>query len=539
VGAIAEIGAASAPGSGSVAPADGVAVPARSSSTARRTVGAIEVAEGGWGTSRRATVIAWVLFAVIAAYVAGLLLRGDFRDHPVLGDATAYLLQAESLGFAGHDLEFDQRDLDYYRSFGWAEEPYGLYFQRHGDGWAFAKPYGYSLVLAPSIRLLGPRAGVSVANLALLGVLGVLGAATLRLRYRGAIVPIVLGVFLFASPLVFYAFHVWVEVFWSPLVLASLYAMVRSVRDRSLPWALLGAALTAFLVSEKLPAMTLVAPLYALMLVRVTSWRARGLVGAATLAVFLVAVAPYLHHSDGAAANPYAGERYYARSGVPFGGSDGYRRVASDESFRLDFVREQVLDDPSDAAASAGYYLVGRHTGLLPFVPLALVVLVASAARLRRADWLGIAVLAGVVAYIGFYVVLFPANYNGGGQTLGNRYFLQVYPVVLVLVAVMGFRPQRLAVGAAASAVIAAASMAPHYADAPHAIERIDETSWVQRLLPFESNQDGANYFRCGENRCPAEEADRPEEDEAEDPDGVDAVDADQAGEPGGGRDGG
>lgn len=506
MGAIVGTGAA-------VAVAEPVRPPVDAPAPARpgRTVGRIDPIIDGWGTSRRATIVAWVLFAVVASYVAGLLLRGDFRDHPVLGDASAYLLQAESLGFAGHDLTYDQRDLDYYRSFGWAEEPHGIYFQRHGDGWAFAKPYGYSAVLAPSIRLLGVRSGVAVANLALLGALGVLGAATLRLRYRGAIVPVVLGVFLFASPLVFYAFHLWVEVFWSPLVLAALYAMVRSVRDRSVPWAVLGAALTAFLLSEKLPAIALISPLYVLMLARLSTWRARSLVVAATAAVFLVAVAPYLHHSDGVAANPYGGERYYARGGVPFGGSDDYRPVSSEGTFRLDYVRDELLSSPTDSATSAVYYLVGRHTGLLPFLPLALVVLVASLARLRSADWLGVAVVAGVLGYISFYVLLFPANYNGGGQTLGNRYFVQVYPVVLVLIAVMGFRPKRLVLGAAVSAALAATFMAPHYGDASHAIERLDETSWAQQLLPFEANQDGANYFRCGENRCPPSDEDDPE----------------------------
>jgi hypothetical protein len=526
------MGAIVGTGAGATAVADGAPTrtpaPDGSSSTesvatgaSRRTIGRIEVIRDGWGTSRRATIAAWLLFAVVASYVAGLVARNDFRDHPVLGDASAYLLQAESLGFAGHDLVYDQRDLDYFRSFEWADDPYGLYFQRHGDGWAFAKPYGYSAVLAPAIRLFGVRAGVAVANLALLATLGALGAATLRLRYRGAIVPIVLGVFLFASPLVFYAFHLWVEVFWSPLVLASLYAMVRAARDRSLPWAVLGAALAAFLLSEKLPAVALVAPVYVVMLARTSTWRARALVVAATAAVFVVAVAPYLHHSDGAAANPYGGERYYARGGVPFGGSDDYRRVASDETFRLDYVRDELLASPGDTAASAAYYLVGRHTGLLPFTPLALVVLVASIARLRRADWLGVAVVAGVVGYIGFYVLLFPANYNGGGQTLGNRYFVQVYPVVLVLIAVMGFRPKRLLAGAVVSAVLAAIFMAPHHRDAPHAIERMDETSWAQGLLPFEANQDGANYFRCGENRCPPADRgddDDPDEDTDEEP---------------------
>lgn len=470
------------------------------------------VVRDGWGTSARATTVAWVVFALLATYVGTLVLRHDHRDHPVLGDSSSYLLQAESLGYAGHDLAYDQRDLDYYRSFRWAPEPYGLYFQRDGDGWAFAKPYGYSVVLAPSLRVFGPRYGVSVVNVALLAVLAALGAATLRLRYRGAIVPLVLGVFLFASPLVFYAFHLWVEVFWAPLVLAVLYASVRAARDRSFPWALAAAVATAFLLSEKLPAITLVAPIYGLVLVRLGRWPQRAAVVGLTVVAFAVAVVPYLHHSGGASYNPYGGERYYAAGGVPFGGSESYRRVTSDEVFSLDYVRDELADSPGDSAASALYYVVGRHTGLLPFVPLALVVLVASVVRMRSADAVARAVLLGVLGYVAFYVLLFPHNYNGGGQTFGNRYFVQIYPVTLVLIAAMGFRAKALAAGAAASAAVAYLFMAPHYRDAPNAIEDLDETSSLQELLPFESNQDGANYFRCGANRCPP-----PDEDDSDD----------------------
>ena len=65
---------------------------------------------------------------------------------------------------------------------------------------------------------------------------------------------------------------------------------------------------------------------------------------------------------------------------------------------------------------------------------------------------------------------------------------------------------------AAASAAVAYLFMAPHYRDAPNAIEDLDETSSLQELLPFESNQDGANYFRCGANRCPP-----PDEDDSDD----------------------
>lgn len=475
-------------------PAEGVARPDE-----RRVVG-----------GRRSTIACWVLFAAIAAVLGHQVLLADFRDNAVLGDSASYLLQAESLGYAGHDLSYDQRDVDQFRAFLWAHEPNGLYFQRNDHGWAFAKPYGYSAYLAPFLRALGPRYGVSVANLTLLAALGLVGGATLRLRYRGAIVPVVLGTFLFASPLYFYAFHLWVEVFWAPLVMATLYALLRATRGDGLRWALVGAGLAAFLVAEKAPALPLVAPLVALALLRLPGWRPRAATVAAGLVVLVVACVPYLHASDGASWTAYGGERYYTKSGVPFAGNTtSWSRVATDETFSTTYIADTIVDDLPDKARSAAYYVVGRHTGVLVFQPLALFLVVAALATFRRLDAAGRAVLLGIAGYVGFYVVLFSANYNGGGQTFGNRYFLQAYPAVLALVVSLELRARVLLACSAASAVAFTTFLGPHLLDGRHALRDMDDTTWIQDRLPFEGNQEGADYFRCGRNGCPEDAADR------------------------------
>ena len=40
----------------------------------------------------------------------------------------------------------------------------------------------------------------------------------------------------------------------------------------------------------------------------------------------------------------------------------------------------------------------------------------------------------------------------------------------------------------------------PNLLDGRHALRDMADTSWLQDRLPFEGNQDGANYFRCGRN---------------------------------------
>ena len=80
-----------------------------------------------------------------------------------------------------------------------------------------------------------------------------------------------------------------------------------------------------------------------------------------------------------------------------------------------------------------GYFLVGRHFGLLPFFfPGVVAIALFLAARRERLPWhwwtlgavaLSVVVLSGTMPY----------TWSGGGGPPGNRYFLSIYPVLLFL----------------------------------------------------------------------------------------------------------
>ena len=146
---------------------------------------------------------------------------------------------------------------------------------------------------------------------------------------------------------------------------------------------------------------------------------------------------PYLYYSEGRSFTAYGGERYYAQGEVPFDPESTAEphRVATDETVSLSYVWSRVTSPSSwaDSAQSSLYYLFGRHTGLLVCFPVALFVGVLALWRWRVLPGEAIALLAGIGLYIVFYLALFPDNYYGGGQAMGNRYFLQVSPLVLVV----------------------------------------------------------------------------------------------------------
>jgi len=84
------------------------------------------------------------------------------------------------------------------------------------------------------------------------------------------------------------------------------------------------------------------------------------------------------------------------------------------------------------------YFVVGRHTGLVPYffpgmLTLALFLL---AGRQRREPFQWLVLFALVLASIGLLIYM-PFTYSGGGGPVGNRYFMGYYALFLFLVPAM------------------------------------------------------------------------------------------------------
>lgn len=460
------------------------------------------MSETGARPPARWTVAVGLVLVVIALFGIVPALAHDFRTNQPRGDQTSHVYLALSFAYDSHTLNFDRLDAQRWRDIAWPEapEPLALFFQRYDGGWAASKPYAYPLFVAPFVAVLGAD-GFGVGNGVLLLAL-VAGSLALALRRFDRLTAGLLVVaFYFASLIYTYAYPVMSELLEALIVLAAYGGAYAFHTKQKAGWALFTIAAMAVGVAEKAAFLMLFAPLAALIL-----WELRARRGLLLTAIVVgvvavgVSVAPYLRYSDGNSFTPYAGERFQVKPVVtahaPWDGGklgqDYYASGATEGGILDNAVSGKLLD----RFESLAYYFVGRYTGMLVTAPLALLLLGALLARLPAADRWAWAAAAGILLYIAFYVVVFPKNYYGGGQSVGNRYFVQMAPAVLVaaLFAPLGARLVRgLAV---AAVVLSAVFTLPHHRDPSHAYTDFLETSAPQRLLPLEANQDYTYLFR-------------------------------------------
>lgn len=415
-----------------------------------------------------------------------------------------------SLVFDGPDLSYDARDFARWGEVGWTSIPNGLFFQSFSGGWAFAKPYGYSAFLVPFYRMYGHEHGIAIANTVLLWALIGSTIAILRQRLHGAAVPLITLAFVFASNAYFQVFPIVTDLFVAVLVAVFCLSVLLSIKCESWKWLLLAGCVAAFLMAEKTTLIVALLPMFAYGFWRLEPpWRRVGVL-IVTVVAFIISILPYLYYSDGASWNAYSGDRYYGQFQVPFqpfepGEELRLQPVHSGESFTVSFIGRSVRHNIPEALKSSFYYVFGRHTGLIVSFPIALLGILLALWNYKSMSPEAIAALIGIVLYIGLYVLLYPTNYYGGAQSIGNRYFLQIAPLALVVI--VGSRiPIRSLLGASVVALAFSLTFMWHaHSDAPSALNTLYKHSPAQSLLPFESNQTGSSFWGCGSHGCKVE----------------------------------
>ncbi|HSB61799.1 MAG TPA: hypothetical protein VLI67_08775 [Vicinamibacteria bacterium] len=399
------------------------------------------------------------LARIVLGVVTGCLLALPFLvDLPAdssgrfWSDGATYYAMAWSLA-EDLDLRYEAHDLERIRSV-YPGGPQGLFLKRSAEGGLYyAKAMLYPAAAAPAVRLLGADRGLLLTNAAFLSFALWLGHAELRRRLPPlAALATALVLFLgTVTPL--YLLWLTPEVVNLGLVTAGLVAW-RAGRP------LLSAVLLGLATYAKPTNLLLALPLGLEPLV-VAGPAAGGLVrglresmrrGAVLAAVVLLGFG--LTWSLSGEVNYQGGERktFYDRypleaPGVSFDTvgiwmtTDHVGPLVAGRDEDKQSARVAPARPPEELRQSylwnLLYFWVGRFGGAVPYfspVVLAAALFLLVGPR-ERAGWLA---LAALVASWLFYIWLIPDNWYGGGGAVGNRYFVNLVPLGLLLVPARG-----------------------------------------------------------------------------------------------------
>jgi hypothetical protein len=355
-------------------------------------------------------------------------------------DEGAYYLAAQSLAH-DHNLKVEPRDVE--RAF--EEFPFGPVnnmIVMTDDGWRtvyFGKPYIYSLAGAPFARIFGAN-GMLFFNMLMTMAMVWMGYLYLRRYNPPGLAALFSASFFLLSVGFSYVFWIQPEVFNMFSVAACLFfglprADETGLPDRRREWlfAFLSGAVLAFAVYDKpMFAAVGLAPLYAYLRERRWKTLAAWILGAllsmgaiAGLAVKLTGhPSAYLGvHRQGVTLCepgkvPISPEIAQAR-----GGGGGGKGGAVSPTVVPNSTTGNTwtwLFRPLDVtlyeeAENIGYFLVGRHTGMLvytPFAALALIFFLLHGRRRAGERWV---LLAAVTAIALYFLTFIAWNWQGGG----------------------------------------------------------------------------------------------------------------------------
>jgi hypothetical protein len=360
----------------------------------------------------------------------------------LFADQAVYYAMTQSVAH-DLDLEYTKKDLiRYYHDF--MAGPQGIFLKKARNGKIFyAKSWAYSLFAAPFVRVFGYN-GFLVFHSFLLLIVMLLGYAYFSLANSPLASISYLLTFLFGS--VAGVYYLWIspDFFNFCLVFIIFFLWIYKIKRREAPAAAsavpasrplllspgtdyLAAGLVGLAVFSKPPNIVLMGPLVLFAFYEKKFFKALVLAVVFSLTIGLLFGANYLLTSDW---NYQGGERKTFIERFPLERDDAtFDSLGSTMTSENYFQR--FLIPPKFIFFNIFYYFFGRFTGIAwYFFPAVLALLLFFRSQHRIYDWLTLLTLAGGIL---IYIVLTPEFYGGGGGSLANRYFLNIYPLFLFL----------------------------------------------------------------------------------------------------------
>jgi len=366
-------------------------------------------------------------------------------------DQAVYFAMAQSLAY-DFDIQYTKKDLiRYYDSF--SAGPQGIFLKRvkyaSGDKLFYAKPFASSLFTAPFVRVFGTN-GPLVFHAVLLLLLLLMGRAFLAGKTGPPYAFLFPLTFLFASIAWIYALWISPDFFNLTLVFAVLFLWLYKTKYVTAAYTpgpgAPSARLHAFLLSDwsdyltallagvavysKPPNIILMGPLIFYNFLKKKYLKTALIIAAFAVSVGIFFGANILLTSDwnfmGGERKTFADTQGRFPLGRPEYTFDNLGGEMTAEGYFQKFMYPLTL-----VPTNLFYYFFGRFNGIAwYYFPALLSLILFFFARRGLEDWLMLVALAGGIL---IYVVFMPDNFGGGGGSLANRYFMNIYPFFFFL----------------------------------------------------------------------------------------------------------
>jgi hypothetical protein len=409
-----------------------------------------------------------VLALVLLCVYGGLALSVDFPRAAVgiQSDEATYYMMGYSLALDG-DLTYRREDLmRVWREF--PTGPSGVFLKKGRDitAWGFmrrppfvwttsvpdpdpsryyfGKSFIYAAFAAPFVRVFGTN-GFLVFHALLLALVAWCSCAFLHARMRASTAATLTAAFLLASVVPVYFVWIAPELFiFSVGFLAYfcwLYKQVATPQQapRGMRWLfgttsdISAAILLGIVTFSKVTNALLFPPIVAWLLWR-REWRKAIL---SSIAFAVVAIGLFAINTA------VSGEWNYQGGEDRSAFYNEYPLQSPGSTFAVGVTKErnealtEIIFDRRVFATNLVHNLVGRYTGLLAYFFPALFALLAFVVGFRRRPAWQYFVVAAALAQMLAFAIVTPYTWNGGGGSVGNRYFMSAYGLFLFLMPVL------------------------------------------------------------------------------------------------------
>ncbi len=434
----------------------------------------------------------FILFLIAVIFFSFSIDIAKRQRFGFFSDESSYFSVIQSLAF-DYDLEYKRKDINRIREY-FPGGPMGLFLKKTKDGKIFfAKSYIYPLFVAPFFRVFGLN-GILLFN-GLLVFFAVFMGYKLLNSYHSEVNSLIFSSgFVLATVLPIYIWWMTADLFNFFVLFAALFFFFYPFKNKYLFF------ISPFFFSlsalSKPYNVFAIGIIYLILLYR-KEWKKFIIISIMSIILFGVMSGFYCYQTGEWNYKLFMGGNRKAFHGkYPFEFPEDkegnimkgvtVKPYSFEDGFKMSFddYWERFYISPKVIILNLFYFIFGRFTGIfIYFFPAVFVFLLFFFQRKVPSD---IFVLLSICVGVLTYLILAPDNYFGGSGSVGNRYFLNIFPLFFFL----GFK-KRIFKFSLLPFIIALVFLSGTYVDANHrsSYARYTGISFPVSLFPPEKTQ--------------------------------------------------